>query len=279
MDNTTEKKYDGHVFVTAEQVSMVDPDDVNTASPFKDLFQVRPVDLENVEQDMKVNGYDSAHPIIIWAGHNMTVIDGHTRLTAAQNLMFSQIPAIIKKFKDEAEALEYAIKSQRNRRNLTDADLLRCVTELDKRMKEGRPDKTATRVAVNGRSSENTAKLLGTSRGKVEKIRTINDHASDKIKEAVKSGEMSVNMAYNKTMDARRQEENRNGSDQGLAMLMEAQKKIARAINTQIDNLMKKYPGTEFNGVHARTLYREICKELITAINAITNPDGKMHRD
>ena len=119
MDNATEKKYDGQVFVTSESVSMIDPDTVNTASPFKDLFQVRPTDLANVEADMKANGYDSAHPIIIWAGHNMTVIDGHTRLTAAKKLMFPQIPAIIKTFKDEAEALEYAIKTQRNRRNLT----------------------------------------------------------------------------------------------------------------------------------------------------------------
>ena len=181
---------------------------------------------------MKNNGFNSGLPITLWAGHDLTVIDGHTRLAAAKKLLFAQIPVILKDFKDEAEALKYAIEMQTNRRNLTDAELINCINELDKRMKEGRPDKTATRVAVNGRSSENTAKLLGTSRGKVEKIRTINDHASDEIKEAVKSGEMSVNMAYNKTMDARRQEENRNGSDQGLAMLMEAQKKIARAINT-----------------------------------------------
>ena len=268
-----------YLFVTKEEVMMLDPMAIHTASPFKDLFPIREKDLKNIEESMKNNGFNSGLPITLWAGHDTIVVDGHTRLAAAQKLLFARIPVILKNFKDEDEALKYAIEMQTNRRNLTDAELINCINELDKRMKEGRPEKTATRVAVNGRSSENTAKLLGTSRGKVEKIRAINDHASDEVKEAVKSGEMSVNMAYNKTMDARRQEENRNGSDQGLAMLMEAQKKIARAINTQIDNLMKKYPGTEFNGVHARTLYREICKELITAINAITNPDGKMHRD
>ena len=269
----------GHVYVTPETVSMVDPDEVKMASPFKDLFPVKPTDLENIEQDMKTNGYDSMHPILIWAGHDMTVIDGHTRLAAAQKLMFPKIPAIIRTFKDEAEALEYAIKSQRNRRNLSDAELINCINELDKRKSVGRPKKIPSSEGISGGSAENTGKLLGISRAKVERIRAVIDHASEEIKKAVKSGEMTVNMAYNKTMDARRQEENRNGSDQGLAMLMEAQKKIARAINTQIDNLMKKYPGTEFNGVHARTLYREICKELITAINAVTNPDGKLHRD
>ncbi len=137
MDNTTEKKYSEQVFVTPESVSFVDPDEVKTSSPFKDLFLVKTADLENVEEDMKAHGYDSAHPIIIWAGHDMTVIDGHTRLAAAKKLMFPRIPAIIKTFKDEAEALEYAIKTQRNRRNLTDAELLNCLTELDKRKKTG----------------------------------------------------------------------------------------------------------------------------------------------
>ena len=51
MDNA-EKKYDGQVFGTSESVSMIDPDIVNTASPFKDLFQVRPTDLANVEAAM-----------------------------------------------------------------------------------------------------------------------------------------------------------------------------------------------------------------------------------
>ena len=71
MDNTTEKKYSEQVFVTPESVSFVDPDEVKTSSPFKDLFLVKTADLENVEEDMKAHGYDSAHPIIIWAGHDM----------------------------------------------------------------------------------------------------------------------------------------------------------------------------------------------------------------
>ena len=268
-----------YLFVTKEEVMMLDPMAIHTASPFKDLFPIREKDLKNIEESMKNNGFNSGLPITLWAGHDAIVVDGHTRLAAAQKLLFAQIPVILKNFKDEAEALKYAIEMQTNRRNLTDAELINCINELDKRKSVGRPKKISSDEGISGGSAENTGKLLGISRAKVERIRAINDHASDEIKEAVKSGEMTVNMAYNKTMDARRQEENRNGSDQGLAMLMEAQKKIARAINTQIDNLMKKYPGTEFNGVHARTLYREICKELITAINAITNPDGKLHRD
>ena len=215
MDNEAEKKYDDCIFVSSEALTMVDPDTVKTSSPFKDLFPVRPNDLEKVEESMKSSGYDSAHPIILWAGHDLTVVDGHTRLAAAQKLMFPRIPAIRKNFKDEAEALEYAIRSQVNRRNLSDAELLNCLTELDKRKKSGPAKSLASRDAKPGKSSEQTAKLLGVSQAKVERLRTVNDHASDEIKEAVKSGAMSANKAYEATMEARHAAENA-GRDPGL---------------------------------------------------------------
>ena len=264
MADTTEKNHNGYVFVTNEAVTMMDPTIIKTASPFKDLFPVKPADLENVMESMKADGYDKAHPVIIWGGHNTTVVDGHTRLAAANKLLFAEIPVIIKDFKDEAEALEYAIKSQRNRRNLTDADLLRCVTELDKRMKEGRPDKTATRVAVNGRSSENTAKLLGTSRGKVEKIRTINDHASDEVKEAVKSGRMSANKAYQATMEARRAAERENSDPEQIKTdrLLALEASYCSALTARTDRELKQYPDIRYTDDELTDLAVKIIDKL-----------------
>ena len=270
MSDTTEKKYDDYVFVSSEEVSMLDPTIIKTASPFKDLFPVREAELDRVVESMKADGYDSAHPIILWAGHNVTVVDGHTRLAAAKKLLFAQIPVIHKEFKDEAEALEYAIKSQRNRRNLTDADLLRCVTELDKRMKEGRPGKTATNLAVNGRSSENTAKLLGTSRGKVEKIRTINDHASDEVKEAVKSGKLSVNKAYNETQDTRKQEQFETEEDLMLARQTTLQDSICGLIRNRIQREMKKYPGSPFSEEASAEMLQAIIETIKSEFKHIT---------
>ena len=278
MDNA-EKKYDGQVFVTSESVSMIDPDTVNTASPFKDLFQVRPTDLANVEADMKANGYDSAHPVIIWAGHNMTVIDGHTRLAAAKKLMFPQIPAIIKNFKDEAEALEYAIKTQRNRRNLTDAELLNCLTELDKRKKKGPAKSIASRDAIPGKSAEQTATLLGVSQAKIERLRAVNDHATDEVKEAVKSGKMSVNKAYNKTMVARRQGEYRSDSERRTDMHFAVKKGVPKVARSFMDRLMEKNPGILFSGAEARILYRELCKELMSIVNLATVLDEQLKQD
>ena len=98
--------------------------------------------------------------------------------------------------------MQYAIHSQRGRRNLTDAELLNCISLIDTKYSRGGSSK-ATREAF-GKSAQKTADLLGISRGKVEKLRTVNDHASSKIKDAVLNGELSVNKAYNETMAERR---------------------------------------------------------------------------
>ena len=246
MDNTPEKALDDCVYITKERPIMFETLKINTASPFKDLFQVKPTDLEFIEAGMKAKGFEFGHPLILWAGHNATVVDGHTRLAAAKKLMFARIPVILKEFKDEAEALEFAIESQVHRRNLNDAELMKCMTELDKRMSEGRPKKTATGVTVNGRSSENTAKLLGTSRGKVEKIRAINDHGTEEVKEAVKSGEMSVNKAYTETMDAHRESQFKDAAELYIACQTALENGFCGMIQARVDRELTKHPNVRY---------------------------------
>ena len=264
MDNTTEKKYSEQVFVTPESVSFVDPDEVKTSSPFKDLFLVKTADLENVEEDMKAHGYDSAHPIIIWAGHDMTVIDGHTRLAAAKKLMFPRIPAIIKTFKDEAEALEYAIKTQRNRRNLTDAELLNCLTELDKRKKTGPARSLASRDAKLGKSAEQTAALLGVSQAKVERLRAVNDHASDEVKEAVKDGKLSVNKAYKATMEARHAAKRENSDPEQIKAdrLLALEASYCSVLTARTDRELKQYPDVRYTDDELTELAVKIIDKL-----------------
>ena len=116
-----------------EKISLMPTIAIHTASPFKDLFPIKESVLNEIAEDMKQNGFDFAHPIIIWAGHKVTVVDGHTRLAAAQKIHLNKIPIILKEFASEDEALQYAIKAQSHRRSLTPQELLNCLAELDKR--------------------------------------------------------------------------------------------------------------------------------------------------
>ena len=179
--------------------------DIKTRSPFEGLFPLREGVVEAIGKDMEKNGYDESLPIVLWK-EGQVVVDGHMRLRAARKANLEEIPVIKRSFKDEEEALDYAIHSQRDRRNLTDAQILRVVEWLDERKKRGRPEKFTSSEVNLGRSSQITAQKIGTSATKVEKVRTILGHADEKTKEAVKSGKMTIQEGYRKTQESRQPE-------------------------------------------------------------------------
>ena len=170
---------------------------LKTAEPFCNLFPIRPTVLSEIIEDMNKNGFDAFHPIIVW---NMTVVDGHTRLRAAVAAGIETVPVVCRNFANEDEALEYAIKTQRNRRNLTDGELLQFLQKLDFRKKRGR------NAASGGKSSIEVANTLGISSKKVEKLRAISDYGTDEIKNALRRGEYTVNGAYQAVMAPRRKQ-------------------------------------------------------------------------
>ena len=183
--------------------------DIKTASPFCDLFPIRKRVLDDIYWEMQRHGYDNSQPLVLWKDHGNVVIDGHTRLQAAKKANIYQIPVIFKSFCSEEIALKYAIACQKNRRNLTDSELVACVVELDKRKDKNenlRQNRTEAPDGASGKTAEDTANLLGVSTRKVERIRTVMDNADDEVKRMVKTGRMTVNSAYNRTVGVRRNE-------------------------------------------------------------------------
>lgn len=192
-------------------IALVKTVELDTREPFRGLFPANRTIVDAIADDMRDRGYDPTWPIAAWGG---VVVDGHTRLAAARQAKVALVPVAMHHFPDEAEALKYAIKCQTNRRNLTDAELMRCVQELDKRRtaqdsgKHGRDIQTGgtqSCVPPVGPSSAATAATLGISQRKVEQIRTVLDHAPEPVKAEVRSGDLSINAAYNATQDARRE--------------------------------------------------------------------------
>jgi ParB family chromosome partitioning protein len=167
---------------------------ITTRSPFKDLFSINLVTLKAIEADMKEYGYDESAPIVLWNDGNV-VIDGHTRLQAARNIGLKEVNVCLGDF-DEQTALEYAIHNQRDRRNLTDAEIFKCVEVVDKRQKTGRKQTEKNVVKVdNIPSHEQTAVIVGVKPSKVKKIRTILDSNNEQIKQEVLKGKKSIHAA------------------------------------------------------------------------------------
>lgn len=188
-----------------------------TRPPFSTLFPIDPRVLAAIKEDMETNGYDLSKPIDIWTGDNV-VLDGHTRLQAATQAGVQDVPTHVHTFDDEDAALEYTIHNQRDRRNMTDADIIRCVMALDRRkMERGGGDRRSAGSIVSkaptgafdnqsAKSAEATARIIGASPRTVERTRTVLDHADDPTRQAVLDGQKSINQAYNETQERRKAE-------------------------------------------------------------------------
>jgi len=200
-------------------------DEIKTRSPFKDLFTIKSSTLSAITKSMKKDGFNEAEPLVYWQvkGIGHVLIDGHTRLEAAKQAGLATVEAVRMDFDDELKAVEYAISRQKNRRNLTDSEMISCLSELDKLRQAGRPAKELAQHCANldkGKSSKQTAEVLGVSARKVEQARTVQDHADEETVQAVKSGDMSINKAYNETQERRREESKEEQTEQERGIIL-----------------------------------------------------------
>lgn len=190
---------------------LIEVKQIHLTEPFTDIFPVDNKTLQSIRENMELNGYDDAEPLIVWKRNNkLTCVDGHTRYMAAQSLNLVEIPVIEKTFHDDDEAIDYAIHRQRDRRNLTDAELFKFIEWKDKRKdKEANLKQNITEapdgasVQTGKKSAEQTAETLGISARKVERARTVMDHGDEETKQAIEKGEMSINKAYQETQKKR----------------------------------------------------------------------------
>lgn len=205
--------------IPCHDIIMGDPSELAVEPPFSTLFPVKKPTLEKIIASIQENGFDPSRPINVWKERNV-VVDGHTRRLAAIRCNITDVPICFQEFANENEAVLYAIKCQVDRRNLDDAEMIRAVREMDRRMNEGRPSKeTASREAVSGRSSEETAKKLGTSRAKVEAARTVIDHEQEfpDIAKDVYEGRKSIRMGASEVGNRKRKKRSGNKLPPALA--------------------------------------------------------------
>lgn len=259
--------------------------DVHTDAPFKDLFVIKPAVLAAMTEDMKKHGFDMVHPIVVWGGHNGVVVDGHTRLQAAKDAGVLNVPIVLKDFATEEDALQYAISSQRNRRNLTDAELINCLSQLDKIKVAGRKKLASTEADSKGKSAEKTAELLGISRAKVERLRAVNAHGTDEIKQAVAKGEISARKAYEETMAARR------STPRGLDSVLQKTpeeiknerskvivKSIIEMIKIRLERECQEYPEVTYSKQDKEEIQKQLTAniaDLVSTLLAGENDDAE----
>ncbi|MFC1836149.1 hypothetical protein ACFL2Q_15750 [Thermodesulfobacteriota bacterium] len=210
-------------------LEFTDATEITVSERFSSLFPINPDTLAAIEKHMASNGFLSSHPLelAVWPEQEEPVlVDGHTRRTAAMNVGIESVPTVTIEFDSEDEALGYAVHSQADRRNLTNAELFTCAIQVDEIKPRG-SKKKGTRVpnsgernmGTGGRSADQTAALLNTNRKKIKQIRAIHRHGGDEIISAVTSGAMSINQAYKSTQ---RRRQDRREAPAGIPSVVES---------------------------------------------------------
>ena len=172
-------------------------DQLTKAEPFSSLFSIKAEVFEAIKADMAANGFDPSKPVNVWRKPDGTriLIDGYTRVRAAEELGLLRVTAYEKTFSAEADALAYAIHTQKDRRNLSDAELLRLIELVDKPQTGFNTPVAPIEATVSKprKTAEITADTIGTSRAKVERARTVLSDPEEAA--AVRRGEKTIHQA------------------------------------------------------------------------------------
>ena len=131
-------------------------------------------------------------------GFDYVLVDGFTRTQAAKEAGRLTVTAYLHAFASVEEARDYAIHTQRDRRNLSDAEIMSVLSLIDKKVTGFKTSSSLAPDGANGgplaKTAQRTAKEIGTSTRKVERARKV---ASDpEVAAAVRRGELSINKAY-----------------------------------------------------------------------------------
>lgn len=179
-------------------------DELLLEEPFKSLFPIREEIKNAIKAHMQEHGYDESKPVDVWKrptqdGFDYVLVDGFTRAQAAKEIGRLTVTAYLHDFANAEEARAYAIHTQRDRRNLSDAEIISILSIVDKKVAGFKGDSPLAPSDANAerptKTAQRTAREIGTSTRKVEKARKIaSDH---EIASAVKRGELSINKGYN----------------------------------------------------------------------------------
>lgn len=208
--------------------------------------------LAVLEADLLANGCYA--PVIV--NEDMVIVDGHNRQKLCQQHGIPYEMAVFS-FVDLLEAKQWALDTQKGRRNLDKWELGKIALKLKpdieararRNMSAGGGDqksedaKSGLATLPNPISPIDTRKELADTVGLGErtmgKVMQIGEHAPPAVKEALDSGDLSINQGYNITRQVRDLPEERREEAAALAVELEKAKKEIQQADTEISRRSK----------------------------------------
>ena len=206
--------------------------------------------LAALEADILKNGCYS--PVIV--NEDMVIIDGHNRQRLCEQHGLPYQMAVFS-FEDMLEAKQWALDTQKGRRNLDKWELgkiaLRLKPDIEARAKANQSaaggDKSDQGALLTTLSEAlppvNTRKELADTVGIGEvtmgKVMQIDEHAPTAVKEALDSGDLSINQGYNITRQVQDLPEEQREEAAAQAVELEKAKKEIRQADAESDRRHK----------------------------------------
>ena len=202
--------------------------------------------LAALEADLLKNGCYS--PIIV--NEELVIIDGHNRQSLCEKHGIPYKMAVFS-FEDMLEAKQWALDTQKGRRNLDKWELgkiaLKLKPDVEARAKENMGTRTDLLTTLSKGSPPappvNTRKELADTVGIGEvtmgKVMQIDEHAPTAVKDALDSGDLSINQGYNITRQVQDLPEEQRDEAAALAVELEKAKKEIRQADAESDRRHK----------------------------------------
>ena len=199
--------------------------------------------LSALEADILKNGCYS--PVIV--NEDMVVIDGHNRQRLCEQHGLPYQMAVFS-FESMLEAKQWALDTQKGRRNLDKWELgkiaLRLKPDIEARAKENMGTRTDLSATLpKGSDPVDTRKELADAVGLGErtmgKVMQIDEHAPAAVREALDSGDLSINQGYNITRQVRELPEEEQDEAAALAVELAKAKKEIRELDAESDRRHK----------------------------------------
>lgn len=202
--------------------------------------------LAALEADILKNGCYS--PVIV--NEDMVVIDGHNRQRLCEQHGMPYQMAVFS-FESMLEAKQWALDTQKGRRNLDKWELgkiaLRLKPDIEARAKENMGTRTDLLTTLSEGQPPappvNTRKELADTVGIGEvtmgKVMQIDEHAPAAVREALDSGDLSINQGYNITRQVQELPEEQREEAAAQAVELEKAKKEIRQADAESDRRHK----------------------------------------
>lgn len=226
-------KNTGITYTSAERSPVVLPEMAELLPPLS------AEQLDALEADLIKNGCYA--PIII--NEDMVIIDGHNRQSLCEKRGLPYTMAVFS-FEDLLEAKQWALDTQKNRRNLEKWELGKIALKLKPEIEAKARANQGTRTDLSATLPESSdavdtrkelAEAVGLGERTMGKVMQIDENAPDAIKEALDKKELSINKGYDLTRQL--QEVPEDQREQAAAELLEYEKakKDLKQQNAEID--------------------------------------------